>query len=186
MYPTIKNKKNAKNPKARSFFWLNSRKREAHFHQRGVFNHYNHHWWHYENSSSKTLVRIWYFQERDGEIYGNFCKYTSPGLLKDKPLRQRATTWGNLDRRIPNKSVGRGGLIQWPPRSPDLTSTDFWKIMENYQLSGDLKKNYWKSSVLVAIILLLKKVFWSNEGDLNQFLLFVEQNVCWCGPVIRR
>jgi len=31
-----------------------------------------------------------------------------------------------LDERYPNRWIGREGLIAWPPRSPDLTSIDFY------------------------------------------------------------
>ena len=31
-----------------------------------------------------------------------------------------------LDRKFPNRWIGRGGPISWPPRSPDLTACDFF------------------------------------------------------------
>jgi hypothetical protein len=31
-----------------------------------------------------------------------------------------------LDRTFPSRWIGRGGPIQWPPHSPDLTPCDFW------------------------------------------------------------
>ena len=31
----------------------------------------------------------------------------------------------NLNRRLPERWIGRGGPIHWPPRSPDLTPLDF-------------------------------------------------------------
>lgn len=38
-----------------------------------------------------------------------------------------------LDGHFPNRWIGRGGPIQWPPRSPDLTPLDFsiWGILKN-------------------------------------------------------
>jgi hypothetical protein len=32
----------------------------------------------------------------------------------------------HLDAHFPNRWIGRGGPIAWPPRSPDLTPPDFW------------------------------------------------------------
>jgi hypothetical protein len=37
-----------------------------------------------------------------------------------------------LDVTFPNQWIGRRGLVEWPPRSPDLTPLDFF-------LWGDLK-----------------------------------------------
>jgi hypothetical protein len=31
-----------------------------------------------------------------------------------------------LDERFPDRCIGRGGTINWPPRSPDLTPMDFF------------------------------------------------------------
>jgi hypothetical protein len=31
-----------------------------------------------------------------------------------------------LDERFPGRWIGRGGPINWPPRSPDLTPMDFF------------------------------------------------------------
>ncbi|CAM4988540.1 unnamed protein product, partial [Rotaria socialis] len=38
-----------------------------------------------------------------------------------------------LDKTFSNTWVGRGGRVRWAPRSPDLTSLDFylWGHMEN-------------------------------------------------------
>jgi hypothetical protein len=39
-----------------------------------------------------------------------------------------------LDRRYPDSWIGRGGPINWPARSPDLTPLDYflWGYMKNY------------------------------------------------------
>ena len=39
--------------------------------------------------------------------------------------------WGlhvraSLDEEFPNRWIGRGGPIPWPPRSPDVTPLDFF------------------------------------------------------------
>ena len=31
-----------------------------------------------------------------------------------------------LDQTFPNRWIGRGGPLAWPPQSPDLTPCDFW------------------------------------------------------------
>ncbi|EFN61939.1 hypothetical protein EAG_00101, partial [Camponotus floridanus] len=38
-----------------------------------------------------------------------------------------------LNERFNNRWIGRGGPIAWPPRSPDLTSPDFylWGYLKN-------------------------------------------------------
>jgi hypothetical protein len=39
-----------------------------------------------------------------------------------------------LDRRILNSWIGRGGPINWPATSPDLTPLDYflWRYLKNY------------------------------------------------------
>ena len=64
-----------------------------------------------------------------------------PELLEDVDLATRRRMWlqldgapphfahivrNYLDIRFPNRWIGRGGPIAWPPRSPDLTSPDFY------------------------------------------------------------
>ena len=61
--------------------------------------------------------------------------------MKDMPLHVRINTWMQHDgappyytlcsRQVINeifneKWIGRGGPIAWPPRSPDLTSQDYF------------------------------------------------------------
>jgi len=33
-----------------------------------------------------------------------------------------------MDINFPDKWIGRGGPIPWPPRSPDLTPPDFFSV----------------------------------------------------------
>jgi len=39
----------------------------------------------------------------------------------------------HLNDTFPNRWIGRGGTINWPPRSPDLTPLDFclWGLMKS-------------------------------------------------------
>ena len=69
-------------------------------------------------------------------------------LLENIPLNIRQTMWIQLDgapahfstgvrtylnRKFPNKWIGRGGSIDWPPRSPGLTPMDYflWGYVKN-------------------------------------------------------
>jgi len=46
-----------------------------------------------------------------------------------------------MDRKFPNKWIGRSGPISWPPRSPDLTPPDFflWGFIKDKVYSRDSK-----------------------------------------------
>ncbi|KAJ4445089.1 hypothetical protein ANN_06888 [Periplaneta americana] len=72
-----------------------------------------------------------------GQAYTN----TIPHVLEDTPLINRQhihflhdgapvhfsrTARRYLDRRFPDRWIGRGGPIAWPPRSPDLNPLDFY------------------------------------------------------------
>ena len=76
-----------------------------------------------------------------------FIRDILPEMLENVPLqvRQRlrfqldgATAHFALDVReylnnvFPNRWIGRGGPVQWPPRSPDLTPMNFfiWREMK--------------------------------------------------------
>lgn len=69
-------------------------------------------------------------------------------LLEDLPLQLRRDHWIQLDgapphfgrnvrnwlhENYPERWIGRGGPVEWPPRSPDLTPLDFyvWGTMKN-------------------------------------------------------
>ncbi|EZA51862.1 hypothetical protein X777_09164 [Ooceraea biroi] len=42
------------------------------------------------------------------------------------PAHCGRTTRAWLDRHYPRRWIGRGGVVSWPPRSPDLTPVDFF------------------------------------------------------------
>ncbi|KAJ4434880.1 hypothetical protein ANN_23451 [Periplaneta americana] len=80
---------------------------------------------------------------------------TIPHVLEDTPLINRQhihflhdgspahfspTARRYLDRRFPDRWIGRGGPIAWPPRSPDLNPLDFY-------LWGHLKSLVYSSPV---------------------------------------
>jgi hypothetical protein len=76
-----------------------------------------------------------------GRIYWTFLNEVLPELLADVPLATRRGMWFQqdgapahfsiavrelLDARYPNRWIGRGGTISWPPRSPDMAPLDFY------------------------------------------------------------
>ncbi|KAJ4445681.1 hypothetical protein ANN_12365, partial [Periplaneta americana] len=87
--------------------------------------------------------------------YTNFLENTIPHVLEDTPLINRQhihflhdgapahfsrTARRYLERRFPDRWIGRGGPIAWPPRSPDLNPLDFY-------LWGHLKSLVYSSPV---------------------------------------
>ncbi|KAJ4426971.1 hypothetical protein ANN_26770 [Periplaneta americana] len=90
-----------------------------------------------------------------GQAYTNFLENTIPHVLEDTSLINRqhihflhdgapshfsGTARRYLDRRFPDRWIGRGGPIVWPPRSPDLNPLDF-------HLWGHLKSLVYSSPV---------------------------------------
>ncbi|KAJ4448851.1 hypothetical protein ANN_00242 [Periplaneta americana] len=90
-----------------------------------------------------------------GQAYTNFLENTIPHVLEDTPLINRQhihflhdgtpahfsrTARRYLDRRFPDRWIGRGGPVAWPPRSPDLNPLDFY-------LWGHLKSLVYSSPV---------------------------------------
>lgn len=77
----------------------------------------------------------------NGQNYRNFLENDLPTLLDDVPLETRRDLWfmhdgapahfshvarDYLNNTFPNRWIGRGGPIAWPPRSPDCTPIDFF------------------------------------------------------------
>ncbi|EFN75823.1 hypothetical protein EAI_15490, partial [Harpegnathos saltator] len=75
-----------------------------------------------------------------GQGYLDFLQNTLPQQLEDICLATRRTMYFQHDGASPHNThlvrehlnavfphhwIGRGGTVQWPPRSPDLTSLDF-------------------------------------------------------------
>ncbi|KAJ4436304.1 hypothetical protein ANN_18935 [Periplaneta americana] len=92
-----------------------------------------------------------------GQAYTNFLENTIPHILEDTPLINRQhihflhdgapahfsrTARRYLDRKFPDRWIGRSGPIAWPPRSPDLNPLDFY-------LWGHLKSLVYSSPVPV-------------------------------------
>lgn len=73
--------------------------------------------------------------------YLNFLRNILPDLFENLPLGLLGRMWlqhdgspvhysaevrNYLDEEFPNRWIGRGGPVEWPPRSPDLTKIDFF------------------------------------------------------------
>lgn len=90
----------------------------------------------------RYLIGPFFFENHlNGERFLDFLINQLPVLLQDIPIAIRQTMWLQLDgapahfcRRVreflnvqfPNRWIGRNGPQNWPPRSPDLTSPDFF------------------------------------------------------------
>jgi len=77
----------------------------------------------------------------NGVVYANFLRNILWELLEEVPLQTRAQMWLQqdgcpphfsymarqaADEMFPNRWIGRGGPVLWPPRSPDLSPVDFY------------------------------------------------------------
>ncbi|KAJ4450932.1 hypothetical protein ANN_02367 [Periplaneta americana] len=120
---------------------------EAQFTRDGITNFHNQHVWAYENPRATVPSHH--------QAYTNFLENTIPHVLEDTPLINRQhihflhdgapahfsrTARRYLDRRFPDRWIGRGDPISWPPRSPDLNPLDFY-------LWGQLKSLVYSSPV---------------------------------------
>lgn len=75
----------------------------------------------------------------NGEMYNNFLRNELPQLLDDNENQQELwlqqdgapphfarQTRDTLNEMFGNRWIGRGGPVNWPARSPDLTPLDFF------------------------------------------------------------
>lgn len=95
------------------------------------------------------LIGPYLLPERlDGNTYHTFLERVLPDLMVNVPAATRRNMWFQhdgapahfshsvreyLDRTYPDRWIGRGGPVRWPPRSPDLTPLDFylWGYMKS-------------------------------------------------------
>ncbi|KAJ8948184.1 hypothetical protein NQ318_010457 [Aromia moschata] len=89
----------------------------------------------------KFLIGPFVLPERlNGQLYLEFLQNDFPDFIEDLPLETRRNMYfihdgspthysvgvrEHLNNIYPNRCIGRGGHIAWPPRSPDLTPLDF-------------------------------------------------------------
>jgi len=90
-----------------------------------------------------------------GQNYLNFLQNKLPEQLEDVPFATRIAMYcqhdgdpshyarhvmQHLNDTFPNMWIGRDSTINWPPRSPNLTSLDFclWDLMKN-----EVYRNKW-------------------------------------------
>jgi transposase len=91
---------------------------------------------HVDGSSYLALLTDQFWPEMGHTVEGQHLWYMQDGAPAHwaKPVR----SW--LDEKFPNRWIGRGGEIAWPPRSPDLTPPDFflWGVLKErvYQLKA--------------------------------------------------
>lgn len=142
---------------------------ESTFHNNGLVNRHNFHYYSDENPNIfRTLnrqhrwsVNVWggiigtrivgpYFfnGNLNGDMFLTFIRDNLPILLATIPLNIRQRMWmqldgapahfdrrvrNELDRQYNNRWIGRGGPQNWPARSPDLTSPDFflWGLVKD-------------------------------------------------------
>lgn len=87
------------------------------------------------------MDRFFFDGHLDGARYLQFLTDELPILLEEVPLNVRMDMWYQhdgcpahycqdvrtyLNVRFPDRWIGRGSLVPWPPRSPDLTCLDFY------------------------------------------------------------
>ncbi|CAK9823987.1 hypothetical protein ANTRET_LOCUS2226 [Anthophora retusa] len=106
--------------------------------------------------NSNQLVGPYFLPDRlTSTEFLNFLKNELSYLLEDVPLYSVQRMWMQLDgcpahygpqvrqwlnNRFPQRWIGRGGSISWPPRSPDLTPLDFY-------LWGTLKDKVYQTRI---------------------------------------
>lgn len=90
---------------------------------------------------SKIIGPHFFEETLNGERYLQFLREDLPALFDDVSYETRMNMWfqqdgapphfarlvrNYLNEQYPQKWIGRGGPVEWPPRSPDLTSPDFF------------------------------------------------------------
>ncbi|KYQ49510.1 hypothetical protein ALC60_11439 [Trachymyrmex zeteki] len=91
----------------------------------------------------------------NGDRFLNFLENEFSDYLENIPLQQRTEMWFQLDgcpahysrvartwldRKFPQRWIGRGGAVHWATRSPDLTPLDFYAW-------GTLKQEVYSSPI---------------------------------------
>ncbi|XP_058796768.1 uncharacterized protein LOC131667396 [Phymastichus coffea] len=95
------------------------------------------------------LIGPYFFEENvNGNSYLQLIRYQLPAMMEDVDLHTRQRmwfqqdgaapyfariVWAFLDENYNGRWIGRGGPVNWPASSPDLTSPDFylWGYLKN-------------------------------------------------------
>ena len=121
----------------------------------------NPHWYREVLNQHRWSLYVWvgicngqvigpHFFERpiNSPMYLEFLENDLPAYLGNVPLAVRLNLWYQqdgapahharivrmfLNQRFPNRWIGRGGPVLWPPRSPDLNPLDFflWEYVKD-------------------------------------------------------
>jgi len=90
---------------------------------------------------NKFIRRFVFDKNLTGNRYETFLRNQLPGLLEDILLMIRSQMYFQhdgapphytrhvreyLNESFPNRRLGHGGPVAWPPRSPDLTPLDYY------------------------------------------------------------
>jgi len=91
---------------------------------------------------NNRIIGPYFFNEPlNGHSYRVFLQQQLPELLEEVNLQERQSMWFQqdgapphfhravreyLDQEYPQRWIGRGGFVAWPPRSCDLTPLDFF------------------------------------------------------------
>lgn len=102
---------------------------------------------------NNTIIGPHFIEGRlNGAAYLDILRDVIPILLDDVPLQYRQHLYYQhdgapahyehrvrdyLNDHFPNRWIGRGGPVPWPPRSPDLTPLDFF-------LWGEIKQHVYE------------------------------------------
>lgn len=137
----------------------------------------------------RHLIGPYFFDRHlNGHMYCEFLQNEFEEMINNLPLNIRRTLWfqqdgapahfsrqvtDHLNARFGNHWIGRGGPVQWPPRSPDLTKLDFF-------LSGYVKDNVYKTHATTKDDMMdrIRQAFQNITADMlqdvsNAFLLRV-------------
>ncbi|CAH1988414.1 unnamed protein product [Acanthoscelides obtectus] len=141
---------------------------ESCFTRRGVVNFHNQHIWSHENPHAIGIYRNRLFGPYllpaglNAATFLEFLKAEYANMWDDVMLDLRRLAWFQLDgcpahysrivrnwlnENYPERWIGRGGPVAWPPRSPDLNPSDFF-------VCGFLKEKVYQTPVTTRDVLI--------------------------------
>jgi hypothetical protein len=134
------------------------------------------------------LIGPYIFPQRlSGEIYSSFLQDELPAILEDVPLQTRWQIYYQhdgvppqfsqvvrqyLNHKFRNRWIGRGCTQNWPPRSPDLTPSDYHVCKVTSSLVARVRK------CIKADGGHFKKLAWVLNGESVTVNLTTQLNKC--------